>query len=81
MFLTVELTEFGCIATIAGSKSALIRNICFQSNKRITFKPNSWFKFLLLLRTILLFANIDVSTTKMCLFKSILAKSIMGWRK
>jgi hypothetical protein len=30
---------------------------------------------------ILLFANTDVSITKMCLDTSILAKSIMGWRK
>jgi hypothetical protein len=33
------------------------------------------------LRPILLFANTDVSTTKMCLDTSILAKSIMGRRE
>jgi hypothetical protein len=38
-------------------------------------------KFLYSLRSILLFANTDVSTTKMCLDTSILAKSIMGRRE
>jgi hypothetical protein len=33
------------------------------------------------LRLILLFVNTDVSSNKMCLDKSILAKSIMGWRE
>jgi hypothetical protein len=33
------------------------------------------------LRSILLFANTDASTTKMCLDTSILAKSIMGRRE
>jgi hypothetical protein len=40
---------------------------------------NSYFYYSL--RPILLFANTDVSTTKMCLHTSTLAKSIMGRRK
>jgi hypothetical protein len=40
-----------------------------------------WEKFLYSLRPILLFANADVSTTKLCLDTSILAKSIMGRRE
>jgi hypothetical protein len=44
----------------------------------VTRFPEKWY----FLRLILLFANTDVSTTKMCLLDtSILAKSIMGWRE
>jgi hypothetical protein len=42
---------------------------------------DSLINFTTLLRPILLFANTDVSTTKMCLDTSILAKSIMGRRE
>jgi hypothetical protein len=38
-------------------------------------------KFYYSLRPILLFANMDVSTTKMCLDTSTLAKGIMGRRE
>jgi hypothetical protein len=48
------------------------------------FYVGAWFYSLSLgtpLRPMLLFANTDVSTTKMCLDTSILAKSIMGRRE
>jgi hypothetical protein len=39
------------------------------------------FKLIYSLRSILRFANTDISNTKMCLDSSILPKSNMGWRK
>jgi hypothetical protein len=43
--------------------------------------PNFEEEKLYSLRPIILFVNVDVSTTKMCLDTSILAKSIVGRRE
>jgi hypothetical protein len=45
------------------------------------FDQNTLASFNYFLEPVLFFANTDVSTTKMCLDTSILAKSIMDWRE
>jgi hypothetical protein len=45
------------------------------------FDQNTLVSFNYFLESVLLFANTDVSTTKICLGTSILAKSVMGRRE
>jgi hypothetical protein len=76
-------SQSGCQALIAHkfNKTKIIskQHFCIFGFKRTKIKTTS--KLVYSLWPILLFANTDVSITKMCLDTSILAKSIMGRRE